>query len=253
MREPLLPCDGPRQLTRRDSWTATDLHRSLRRGSSTTPVTVAYSPTRANTYYGRSYGGRGVYYINGNAYQSGGQQNYLYGAAVFAQFSTILIVGSEGYGCYSCAGAARTCTNCPSDCFTREGCAGERTTDVQSSHDRYELPLAIRVPETESSRWPLKMLVYNATQFASRGSAHRISSRGSDVFISFFTDEGDSEEGVNNLRMLILVDLAQLWWALAIMGYIFYHEEPNWCLLQFLSAWCLCCVPGKGRKRGYHV
>ena len=170
------------------------------------------------------YGGSAAYLVRGRSY-SGGERSYSYRSArsVYNQHSYILVVGSGGYGCYSCTGTQRTCEpHCPPDCRKRSDCNGNRYTVVQHEHDYYDAGLSFNVPtEGErhptdtslrgrrrpnsclcsysssfpttppspgSSQWPLTLRVHGVTQFAARGS---LASSGSDVFVSFFTADGD--------------------------------------------------------------
>ena len=149
---------------------------------------VRRTPSASSTYNGRVYGGAAVYMVAGRRY-NGGSREYEYSQAanVYGQHQSILIVGSEGYGCYSCMGAERTCQGCPSDCTRREDCAGERATDVPFALDRYEIDLPLSLPSASSDRWPLRMHVVNASLVATRG---HLPVSTSDILISFYTEEG---------------------------------------------------------------
>eukprot|EP00322_Chrysochromulina_rotalis_P014858 CAMPEP_0115830794 /NCGR_PEP_ID=MMETSP0287-20121206/1802_1 /TAXON_ID=412157 /ORGANISM="Chrysochromulina rotalis, Strain UIO044" /LENGTH=406 /DNA_ID=CAMNT_0003284111 /DNA_START=59 /DNA_END=1279 /DNA_ORIENTATION=+ len=156
--------------------------------------------TNAGVYYvvaGRSYG------VSTRAYE------YEQASAVYGRHEAILVVGSEGYGCYSCSGDERTCQNCPDDCTKREQCAGERPTDVQYALDRYELGITLHIPEEGSSRWPMRMRIHDATIFISRGS---LPSTGADVMLSFYTQDGLAWQSAYDI-------ITPCGWILVVVGF----------------------------------
>lgn len=155
-------------------------------------------PSQSTTYDGRTYGGAAYYMVAGRRI-GGGSRAYEYSHAseVYGVHQAILIVSSEGYGCYSCSNSSgnRTCQSCPADCTRREQCAGERATDVPFALDRYELGLEVRIPASRSSRWPLRLYVSNVTAFGIRG---HMATTGADVLVSFYTEDGTLFETLTN-------------------------------------------------------
>lgn len=169
------------------------------------PVTWRTASTAAafHVVSGRHYGGGGRAFF------------YEHGSAVYDRHAQILVVSSEGYGCYSCEGANRTCQAC-ANCTRREQCAGERVTDVPFALDRFELGLEVHMPPRGSERWPLRMTVSNATLFSERG---HLPTSGADVLISFYTEDGD-------VHAATFETMAGLGWAWATLTFV----VPIFCL-----------------------
>jgi len=151
--------------------------------------------------------------------------SYSYATNVYARHSAVLLVSSDGYGCYSCQGVNRTCQQCPSTCIAREQCGGERVTDVAYAQDRYELVGALTIPPRGSARWPLTLTVHDATLYAPRTS---IASRGADVLVSFFTDEGDAYEALAESTQFWSIFLSILS-VVAFFSFMHYRNDVKRC------------------------
>ena len=187
------------------------------------PTTRVGGSSVTTSRNGLIYGGAAMYSVRGRSYGAGKTNHtYEYFAArdVYTQHAAVWIVGSSSYGCYSCSGAARTCQACAGDCTRRVDCAGIRVTDVAFTQDRYELSTTLRLPGP-GARWPLYLTVHNATQFASRGA---LASSGSDVYMSFYTEDGN-----------IYKSIADALYALGFMA--------------LLLAFIMCQVGGPSRER----
>ena len=129
------------------------------RWGSASPVSRSYSPSATRRHNGIVYGGSAAYLVRGRSY-SGGERPYSYHSAhsVYAQHSYILVVGSGGYGCYSCSGTRRTCEpHCPDDCRQRSDCNGNRYTVVQYEQDYYDVGLSLHVPTEGEAPSPLTL------------------------------------------------------------------------------------------------
>jgi len=166
------------------------------RWGSSTPVSRTYSPATYTHSNGMVYGGMGLYYVGGLRFGGGRSRSYTYGSSVYLAQSEILIVSSEGYGCYSCpVGPTRTCRSC-AGCSRRQDCAGERATIVPTSLDRYELyDASLTLPAQGSLQWPLTLRVHDVSLVGARaaetGQSSTIHSASADVLISFYTADGE--------------------------------------------------------------
>ena len=160
------------------------------------PVSRTTSPATYTHSNGMVYGGVGLYYVGGVRFGGGRTRSYTYGSSVYLAQSEILIVSSEGYGCYSCpVGPTRTCRSC-TGCSRRQDCAGERATIVPTSLDRYELyDASLTLPAEGSLQWPLTMRVHDVSLVGARaavaGQSSTIHSASADVLISFYTADGE--------------------------------------------------------------